>query len=92
MPDEQHQAERAVIAGGSFDGVHLGHQALLRRAAELAQARAAQSVALTFELPPQNYLGRPKRLILPPERKVERLRRYVDRVILIDFPDRKSGV
>ncbi len=90
MPDEQRQAKRTVIVNGSFDGVHLGHQALLRRAAKLAQARAAQSVALTFELPPQNYLGRPKRLILPPERKIERLRDYVDRVVVIDFPTVQS--
>ena len=30
------ESKRNVIALGFFDGVHLGHQALLRRAAERA--------------------------------------------------------
>jgi riboflavin kinase/FMN adenylyltransferase len=72
---------------GTFDGMHLGHQALLKRTAQLASVHKVQSVALTFELPPQNYLGRPKQLILPPARKIEQLHQLVERVVLIDFPE-----
>lgn len=40
---------RVVLTLGNFDGVHLGHQAILHRAVEEARARAARTVALTFE-------------------------------------------
>jgi riboflavin kinase / FMN adenylyltransferase len=39
----------AVIAIGNFDGVHVGHQALLARAQQLADAHGARTVALTFD-------------------------------------------
>jgi riboflavin kinase/FMN adenylyltransferase len=38
-----------AVAIGNFDGVHLGHQALLDRAVALARARGARAAALTFE-------------------------------------------
>lgn len=39
----------AVVAIGNFDGVHVGHCALIRRARELAAAHDARCVALTFD-------------------------------------------
>lgn len=41
-----------VLALGFFDGVHLGHGALLRRAKELADQYGAISAALTFDRNP----------------------------------------
>ena len=40
--------ERTAVTVGSFDGVHCGHQVLLRRVADLACQRHLRSVALTF--------------------------------------------
>jgi riboflavin kinase/FMN adenylyltransferase len=40
---------RAVLTLGNFDGVHLGHQAILRAAVERARALGGQAVVLTFE-------------------------------------------
>jgi riboflavin kinase/FMN adenylyltransferase len=40
---------RVVLTLGNFDGVHLGHQEIIRRARAEAQAIGAQVVALTFE-------------------------------------------
>ena len=40
---------RVVLTLGNFDGVHVGHQAILRRAVEQARSRDARAVALTFE-------------------------------------------
>lgn len=40
--------EPAIVTIGQFDGVHVGHQALVRRTAELADARNARAVAVTF--------------------------------------------
>lgn len=45
-------APRRVVAIGTFDGVHLGHQAIIRRAIELAAERRLAAMALTFEPQP----------------------------------------
>ena len=44
--------QRKVIALGFFDGVHLGHGALLRRVAETAGAEQAVPCAFTFDQSP----------------------------------------
>ena len=50
--------KQRVIALGLFDGVHLGHAALLRRAAIRAKELDATSAALTFATPPAQVLGK----------------------------------
>ncbi len=45
---------KRIYALGFFDGVHLGHQALLRRCTALAEALGASSAAITFEDHPQS--------------------------------------
>ena len=45
-----------VIALGFFDGVHLGHGALLRRAVEAARERNATPVVFTFDRPPKEVV------------------------------------
>jgi riboflavin kinase/FMN adenylyltransferase len=47
-----------VYAIGNFDGVHLGHAAVIARTRALAAARAAPSAALTFEPHPADYFAR----------------------------------
>lgn len=42
-----------VVAIGNFDGVHRGHQTVLRRALELAQQRGVPALVLTFEPHPR---------------------------------------
>jgi riboflavin kinase/FMN adenylyltransferase len=46
----------SVLAIGNFDGLHLGHQAILRAAVEHAQEMKAVSTALTFDPPPLKVL------------------------------------
>lgn len=41
-----------MVAIGTFDGVHVGHQAVIRRAIELARERGTPAMALTFEPQP----------------------------------------
>jgi riboflavin kinase / FMN adenylyltransferase len=43
---------RRVVAIGTFDGVHIGHQLIIQRAIELAAERGLGSMALTFEPQP----------------------------------------
>lgn len=45
-------APRRVLAIGTFDGVHVGHQAVIGRAIEIAAQRGLRSMALTFEPQP----------------------------------------
>ncbi|MDR3360322.1 MAG: hypothetical protein LBO20_06705, partial [Bifidobacteriaceae bacterium] len=37
-----------VVTFGNFDGMHLGHQHLIRTAVERAAARGAKAVVVTF--------------------------------------------
>src|SRR5271166_6213661 len=63
--------ERAAYAIGNFDGLHLGHQAVIRRTIALAQERGAPSALLTFEPHPADHFAeRPVAFgLTPPEMK-----------------------
>lgn len=77
-----------VVALGFFDGVHLGHGALLRRARLLADNLGCQAVALSFDRHPSALLaGQSVPLINTPEdRQRLMLSLYgMDRVALIPF-------
>jgi len=45
----------AAVAIGNFDGVHRGHQALIARTRELAEALRIQTATLVFEPHPQEF-------------------------------------
>lgn len=49
--------EKKIIALGFFDGVHLGHQALLKACVELAARLGVQTGAITFENHPQSLFS-----------------------------------
>lgn len=49
-------SERTVIALGFFDGVHLGHAALLRMAAQRARERGCTAAAFTFDPAPREVV------------------------------------
>lgn len=51
-----------VLTIGVFDGVHLGHQALLRRAVQLAKRLKARPEALSFHDHPMHVLKRGPRI------------------------------
>ncbi len=48
--------KKRVIALGFFDGVHLGHQALLRTAVERAQEKGFSSAVFTFDRSPKEFV------------------------------------
>lgn len=79
---------RRVVTIGTFDGVHLGHQKLLREATVEGHAMAMESMVLTFEpipamvLRPDRFLGR----ICPANEKVNRIAQCgVDAVTTLEF-------
>src|SRR3954463_1668374 len=47
----------AVVAMGNFDGVHLGHRAVIAAALEIGRAHGRPSLALTFEPHPRRYFS-----------------------------------
>lgn len=46
-----------VLTIGNFDGVHLGHQAMLAQVRELAQARQLSSAVMIFEPQPREFFA-----------------------------------
>jgi riboflavin kinase / FMN adenylyltransferase len=80
-----------VVPLGNFDGVHLGHQAVIRRAVEEARERGARTVAATFEPHPWAILrpGSEPRLLTVSEVREELLLGCgVDEVFGIPFDER----
>lgn len=77
----------AVLSVGNFDGVHLGHQRILRTAHALAKVSSAAVVAMTFEPHPIAVLRPdrvPPRLTLWLEKAHQLERLAVDAVIRLD--------
>lgn len=79
----------AVVATGFFDGVHRGHQVVVRRLASEASSRGEDSVIVTFSPHPRAVLqnGAPQlRLLTSDEEKTALLRAlHVDRVEILPF-------
>lgn len=88
LEDRKLSLRAPVLTMGNFDGVHLGHQALLRRVSEDARARGGTSLVLTFEPHPLKILApeRAPRLILTHKDKMRLLESFgVDAVIIQRF-------
>src|ERR1700743_1247157 len=47
----------AVVAMGNFDGVHLGHRAVIAAALDMGKARGRPALAVTFEPHPRSYFS-----------------------------------
>ena len=54
------------LAVGVFDGVHLGHQAVIRRALEDAKGAGGTAVVVTFDPHPVRVSGRTRRRVCSP--------------------------
>lgn len=77
--------KKKIFALGFFDGVHLGHQALLDACCRLATAQQARSCAVTFDLPPSAVLQNAQPNMLNTVRDRETLLRQhgVEEVLLL---------
>lgn len=84
-----------VMTIGNFDGVHIGHQALLAKAREESKALGVSSLVVTFEPLPKEYFGR--------QQVVPRLTRFrekfhaisengIDKVLLLHFDQRLADL
>jgi riboflavin kinase / FMN adenylyltransferase len=85
----------AVVALGVFDGLHLGHQALIKKLTGRAKAAGHQSVVLTFEPHPQKVLrraGHPFILTTGSEKKILLSRMGVDVMAVIRFSKKMAAM
>jgi riboflavin kinase/FMN adenylyltransferase len=77
-----------VVTVGTFDGVHLGHWAVLEEIARRAAASGRTSVLVTFEPHPLevvNPQAAPPLLTLPEEKRLILAQSSVDRVAFVPF-------
>jgi len=85
----------SVVCIGAFDGLHLGHQALVRRTVERARELGLPAVALSFEPLPREFFApvHPMPRLLLPRAKFEGLLgQGVDQVGLLRFDKKLSGL
>ncbi len=82
--------DRTVVTVGFFDGVHLGHRAVLGRTVETAKERGLPSVAVTFDRHPREVLtpGREPRLMTTVERKAALIEETgIDTLLVLEFTE-----
>lgn len=86
---------KRVVAIGNFDGVHIGHQQVLRRVCELAQASGVRGAVLTFDPHPVRYFEptTPEFLLVPASHKVGVIQGFgIDDVIVQTFDEAFAGL
>jgi riboflavin kinase / FMN adenylyltransferase len=80
----------AVVTVGFFDGVHVGHQAVLRRTVDAAREREIPSVAVTFDRHPREVLtpGKEPRLLTTVQRKADLIEvAGIDALLVLEFTE-----
>lgn len=79
----------AVVTIGTFDGVHIGHQAIFKKMKELAQSVDGQTVVVTFSPHPRQVLNIDSsnlRFICTEKEKLKRFEQFgIDNVVVIKF-------
>lgn len=81
----------SVATVGVFDGVHVGHQMLIRRVVEEARRRAAKAVVVTFDRHPLELLNPPiaPRLITTLRQRAEVFEEIgIDVLLVLRFDDK----
>jgi riboflavin kinase / FMN adenylyltransferase len=82
-----------AVTIGFFDGVHRGHQAVIRRTVDVARGRGLTSVAVTFDRHPREILtpGAEPPLLTTLERKASLIAELeIDSVLVLKFTEEFS--
>jgi riboflavin kinase / FMN adenylyltransferase len=79
-----------AVTIGFFDGVHRGHQTVLRRTVDVAAARGLRPIAVTFDRHPREVLdpGAEPPLLTTLERKASLIAELgIETLVVLDFTD-----
>lgn len=80
---------KAIVTTGTFDGVHLGHQIILKRLCEIAEREGGETVLFTFDPHPRQILfpdDNDLKLLNTLEEKIERLEKAgIEHLIIQPF-------
>ena len=86
---EARNIPNAVVTIGTFDGVHLGHQAIFNKMKSLAQGIGGETVVVTFDPHPRQVLNIDSanlRFLCTPEEKLQKFEEFgIDNVVIINF-------
>ena len=81
--------KNAVVTIGTFDGVHLGHQAIFKEMRRLAEEIGGETVVVTFHPHPRQVLSigtERLRFICSQEEKLKKIEEFgIDNVVIIPF-------
>lgn len=86
--------DRCVATIGAYDGVHLGHRAVIERVCDLAHEQGSRAVLVTFDKHPATVV-RPEsapKLLTGPDQKLELLESTgLDAVIMVTFDEEQAA-
>lgn len=88
LPDREHPLRHPIVAIGNFDGLHLGHQAIITRTVRRAREVNGTSVVVTFDPHPVTVLRpeAPLGLLTTLDQKLELMEGLgVDLVVALPF-------
>ncbi len=77
-----------VLTIGNFDGLHLGHQAVIKKLAERGKALGLPVVVMTFEPQPLEYFlgdNAPSRLMCLREKVIQFTKLPIDNLLIVGF-------
>jgi len=83
-----HQADFCIATIGNFDGVHLGHQAIIKKVIQYANQSGRQSCVILFEPHPKEvFMGEncPARITSFTEKYIQLASLGVDKLLVLQF-------
>jgi len=86
--------KKYTVSVGMYDGVHLGHQKMIKVLTEKAKKKGLESLIVTFEIHPKVVLNSdPPKLLMTNKDKIECFEKLgVDNVLFLNFTKRISNM